>query len=131
MATLPGTGMLFLYDGELLLDGFRQRSIHIARMPCRDCFNKHDPALLLCDRIVQCAFRYHIEIARVESDFVVFELKDQTTVNDKEHLIFGIVLMPGELPLQLRDLHILVVDSSNDAWRPVLRNLFQSLQKVH
>ena len=53
------------------------------------------------------------------------------TVNYKKHLIFGIVLMPGELPLQLPDLHILVVDSSNDAWRPVLRNLFQSLQKVH
>ena len=77
--------------------------------------------LLLGLGAVLDAPRDHEQLPRVEIDVPVAELNGQTSLQDEEEVIGVVVLVPDELPLQLHDLDVVVVELRDDLRAPVLR----------
>ena len=102
----------------LAFDGLRQWCDHIAGVFGRSGLNQYDPALFNCYRIVQGAPRHHAEVALAQGHLrSTLESDLQFTLDDEEQLVLIIVLMPGDLSLDLCNFDILVIDSADDLRR--------------
>ena len=64
----------------------------------------------------------------------VTELDDQAPANNKKELVLLLVVVPDELPLELGELHVAVVDLADDLGTPLfieLSQLFGYVDLVH
>src|SRR6185312_11192734 len=66
------------------------------------------------------AARNDDELARADSDVAVAQFHDHAALHDVEHLVFGIMMVPGEVALELHELHVLAVQLADDARVPVV-----------
>ena len=64
--------------------------------------------------------RNYYEIAFGEGDGSVAELHSEASAYDKEELVFGGVIVPDELALELDELDVLAVEFADDAGIPVI-----------
>jgi hypothetical protein len=71
------------------------------------------------------ASRHDEELALPEGDGSVPKLERQLAVEHEKHLVLVLVVVPDELPLELRQLHVLSVELAHDARAPVLRDALQ------
>jgi len=70
------------------------------------------------------------EVAGFEGNFaIVLELDSESAVNDEEHFVLTVVGMPHELSEELRNLYVLIVDTTNHPWSPVLLDEVEFLDK--
>jgi hypothetical protein len=59
------------------------------------------------------------QLALADGDGAVAELHRERAVEDEEELVFGLVAVPDERPLQLHQLHVLAVQLADDLRVPV------------
>jgi hypothetical protein len=55
----------------------------------------------------------------------------QPSRHHQEELVLGVVVVPDELPAQLHDLHVHVVDVADDLRRPRVREAPERLPQIH
>src|SRR5262249_12793080 len=59
------------------------------------------------------------ELPRRKSDLAIAELDHQATLEDEEQLVGVLMTVPDEFTLELRDLHVLTVELTDDAGAPM------------
>ena len=96
----------------------------------RDCLHEHHPTFFVRNRVVHGAFRDDKHLAGCEFDFFTFELNQQTPTHDQKELVLVGVVVPGKFTFDFRDLHVLIVDTTDHFRRPVIRNLLEALLKI-
>lgn len=82
---------------------------------------------IFCHRLVLNAPRHNEELAFLDNDIALTQPHKQRAFDDEKELILVLMVMPDELPLQLRQLHLLAIGLTDDARTPVLgeeRKLF-------
>jgi hypothetical protein len=85
---------------ELIRQRPRPIRHNIASVFCRHCFNQHDPAFLVGDRIVQDAFGYNAEFPWKHGHLTPsLELDHEASLDNLKELVFVIVFVPHELAL--------------------------------
>src|SRR5260370_7189451 len=67
------------------------------------------------------ASRNDDELAFANDGFVVAEFHAQCAFDDEEELVFGVVMVPDELPLELDDFDFAIVDFADNARIAVVR----------
>ena len=77
-------------------------------------------ALLVGHGVVARALRYDEGVALAQLDGTPFHLDPQPALQDDEELVLVLVGVPGERALDLRDLHVRIVELGDDARRPQL-----------
>jgi hypothetical protein len=90
-------------------------------------FEEDDRSFLFGARAVFEAARDDAELARTKSDDAVAKLDSHFAAPDEEHLVFVVVMVPGELALELYEFHFLSIEFGNDFRPPMLgyeRKLF-------
>lgn len=71
------------------------------------------------------------ELAVSQRHRVIAELDAESAAHDKEELVGIIMMVPDELSLELRELHFLAVQLTDDFRPPVLIDLRQLLGDIH
>src|SRR5712692_9808835 len=92
---------------------------------------EQDPSLFLSHGPVLDTSQYHDELALLQPHMPVTELDAEAPFDHQEHLVFGLMMMPDELPFQLDELHQLAVELGSDVGLPVLPDLGEFLGNVY
>ena len=78
--------------------------------------------------------RHDEELAFSDHDFAIAQPHGQRAVQDHEHFVFRVVVVPDEFALQLDELDVLAVQVAHDARVPIIvdaRELFGEINLVH
>src|SRR6266436_5030278 len=76
--------------------------------------------LLIGNRQMLCSMRHDNEFSLTNNLFVIAEFHSQGALDDQEHLIFLLMMMPNELALQLDCFHVRVIDLADDLRTPLI-----------
>src|SRR5262245_29535470 len=95
----------------------------VPRVQHTERLEQQDGRLFARDRPMLDAARNDDELSRLDLTHFVSKLHPQQTGQDEEELVFGLVMMPDELALQLDQLHSLSVEFADDARSPVFRDV--------
>ena len=96
----------------------------------RDCFDQHHPTFFFRNRVVHRAFWDDVQIAGVEFYFFTFELNHETPTHDQKKFVFVFVVVPRQFAFYLRNLHVLIINTTDHFRRPVICNLAEALLKI-
>jgi hypothetical protein len=109
---------------KLLGDGAGERRLLVPRVLCRDGFDQRDPSLFDGGGVMANAAGHDEKFARLELDIATVSCAttdtELTAKNEKE-FVFMRMRVPGELSVDTRYLHILIVDLTDHSRRPKLR----------
>ena len=83
------------------------------------------------DGAVLDALRHDQQLAGIEDHLPVTELHPQPPGDDPEELVLVVVVVPDELPLELDDLHVRVVQLADDLGAPPLVEACELLAALH
>jgi hypothetical protein len=92
------------------------------------------PAFLVRNRTVLHSARHNDEFTFLDPFMPVEEFHAEPPLYNQEHLVFVLVVMEDELPLQFIKLHMLAVELGSDVGLPVFRNLselFGDIDLIH
>ena len=81
-------------------------------------------------RLVLHAARHDEELALAELDHPVAQVDRETAGEHQEELVLVAVVVPDELALESRELHVLAVQLRDDARAPALGNALELLREV-
>src|SRR5512140_1614556 len=97
----------------------RQRAAGVAGIERRHGLEEEDVGFLLGDWTVLDATWDHEELAGGKADGPVAQLHVEGALDDEEHFVFRLVLVPRERSLELHELHVLPVQLGDDLRIPV------------
>lgn len=75
---------------------------------------------VLSDRLVFDAFRNDDKLPFADELFIVAKFHPEGAFNDKEQLVFVVVVMPDKFAFEFDELDVRVIQLRNDFWIPVL-----------
>ena len=98
---------------------FCQCIADITGVDCGGGFEEQDVDFLFSDRFVLYTAGNDEEFAALQGDILVSEFDHQAAFEYQEHLILGIVFVPGELAFELGEFDNLVIELANQPGAPV------------
>src|SRR6266850_1848212 len=70
------------------------------------------------------------ELARLDYELLVSELHAQPAFHHEEQLVFMLVVVPDELTLELRELHVIVIHFAHDLGTPLILKPAEHLGEI-
>ncbi len=84
--------------------------LFITGIQCGLWLEKDDMCFLLRNRKVLHAFWHNDKFSLIQMHISIPKLKQKLSFHNHEHLILMFMVMPDELPLQLGELHMHIID---------------------